>query len=137
MRRLLVSTRSHPPERENHRGQQGLLLAELVAAFSLATDLGLGQPMEHSLRAWLISARMAERVGLDTDARGWLYYVTTLAMVGCVAETPELAFWFGDDIALRRDKYDLDFAGMPAQAFALRHVALGRPPLDRVDGALD
>jgi hypothetical protein len=25
----------------------GLRLAELVAAFSLATDLGLGQPMEH------------------------------------------------------------------------------------------
>jgi hypothetical protein len=32
-------------------------LAELVAAFSLATDLGLGQPMEHVLRSWVIAAR--------------------------------------------------------------------------------
>jgi len=35
----------------------GLRLAELVAAFSLATDLGLGQPMEHVLRSWVIAAR--------------------------------------------------------------------------------
>lgn len=32
--------------------------AELVAAFSLATDLGLGQPMEHVLRSWLIAVRL-------------------------------------------------------------------------------
>jgi HD-GYP domain-containing protein (c-di-GMP phosphodiesterase class II) len=114
------------------REDSGLLLAELVAAFSLATDLGLGQPMEHSLRAWLISARMAERMGLEPAARDSLFYVITLAMVGCVAETPELASWFGDDIALRRDKYELDFVGAPKQAFALRHVALGSPPLDRI-----
>ncbi len=36
----------------------GLRLAELVAAFSLATDLGLGQPMEHVLRSWLIAVRL-------------------------------------------------------------------------------
>ena len=36
-------------------------LAELVAAFSLGTDLGLGQPMEHVLRSWRIAA-MSERM---------------------------------------------------------------------------
>ena len=35
----------------------GVRLAELVGAYSLATDLGLGQPMEHVLRSWLIAAR--------------------------------------------------------------------------------
>ncbi|MEV6715151.1 hypothetical protein AB0M48_24310 [Lentzea sp. NPDC051208] len=29
----------------------GIHLGELLAAFSLATDLGLGQPMEHVLRS--------------------------------------------------------------------------------------
>jgi hypothetical protein len=38
----------------------GLRLAEIVAAFSLATDLGLGQPMEHVLRSWLIAVRLGE-----------------------------------------------------------------------------
>ena len=32
-------------------GDSGLRLAELVATFWLATDLGMGQPMEHVLRA--------------------------------------------------------------------------------------
>jgi len=36
----------------------GVRLAELVGAFSLATDLGMGQPMEHVLRSWLIATRL-------------------------------------------------------------------------------
>ncbi len=114
------------------QGGSGVRLAELVAAFSLATDLGFGQPMEHVLRSWLIAARMSERIELEVDARSSLYYVITLAMVGCVAETPELAQWFGDDIAFRRDGYGVDLVGLPKQAFAMRHVALGSPSLERL-----
>ena len=45
-------------------------LAELVAALSLGIDLGFGQPMEHVLRQCLIALRLAERIGLDEEARG-------------------------------------------------------------------
>ena len=41
----------------------GLRLAELVGGFLLATDLGLGLPMEHALRSWLIAWRLGERLG--------------------------------------------------------------------------
>ncbi len=44
----------------------GLRLAELLAAFSLATDLGMGQPMEHVLRSWLIAGRLGERLDLGS-----------------------------------------------------------------------
>src|SRR5260370_32798937 len=77
----------------------GLRLAELLAAFSLAMDLGLGQPMEHVLRSWLIAARLAGHGGLDRKQRGSLYYMATLACGGCVPDTPVVAAWFGDDIA--------------------------------------
>ena len=77
----------------------GIRLAELVAAFSLATDLGLGQPVEHVLRSWLIAARLGDRLGLDADEREALYYVVMLAWVGCVADTAAVAAVFGDDIA--------------------------------------
>lgn len=110
----------------------GVRLAELVAAFSLATDLGLGQPMEHVLRSWLIAARLGEHVGIDAEDRGALYYVATLAWVGCVADTPEVAEWFGDDIAYRRDSYEVDLAGLPMLGFMLRHIGAGRPALQRV-----
>ena len=58
--------------------------------------------MEHVLRAWLIAARLGDHVGTEADGRESLYYVVTLAWVGCVADTPQVAKWFGDDIAFRR-----------------------------------
>ena len=110
----------------------GVRLAELLAAFSLATDLGLGQPMEHVLRSWLIATHLGDHIGLDPNDRGDLYYVATLAWVGCVADTPELATWFGDDIGFRRDSYAVDLAGLPMLGFMLRHVGAGTPAMHRL-----
>jgi hypothetical protein len=110
----------------------GLRLAELLAAFSLATDLGMGQPMEHVLRSWLIARRLGERLDLGSEARVSLYYVMMLAWVGCVADTAEVAAWFGDDIAFRGDSYRVDLAGLPLMGFALSHVGAGTPLLHRL-----
>ena len=109
----------------------GVRLAELVGAFSLAVDLGLGQPMEHVLRAWLIAARLGSRFGIEGDARAALYYVATLAWVGCVADTPELSAVFGDDIAYRHDGYSLDQTGQPLEEFMLGHAGAGLSPARR------
>ena len=110
----------------------GLCLADLLAAFSLATDLGLGQPMEHVLRSWAIATRLGEHMGVEDDTAASLYYVATLAWVGCVADTAQVATWFGDDIAFRRDSYEVDRAGLPMMSLALRHVGVGSPPLQRL-----
>lgn len=110
----------------------GLRLAELVAAFSLGSDLGMGQPMEHVLRAWRIASRLGERMGLDDRERADLYFVALLAWVGCVADTYEVATWFGDDIAFRADSYEVDLAGLPMVGFMLRHVGAGAPTLQRL-----
>ena len=110
----------------------GLGLAEVVAAFSLATDLGLGQPMEHVLRSWAIATRLGEHMGIESETAASLYYVSMLAWVGCVADTPEVASWFGDDIAFRRDSYEVDLAGLPMFKFALGHVGAGQPALHRL-----
>jgi HD-GYP domain-containing protein (c-di-GMP phosphodiesterase class II) len=116
-----------PGERDS-----GLRLADLVAAFSLATDLGLGQPMEHVLRSWVIACRLGDHLGVESEDRAALYYVATLAWVGCVADTPEVAAWFGDDIAFRRDSFHVDLAGLPMLGFTLRHVGAGSPALHRI-----
>jgi HD-GYP domain-containing protein (c-di-GMP phosphodiesterase class II) len=110
----------------------GVRLAELVAAFSLATDLGMGQPMDHVLRSWLIAVRLGERLDMDAEARVALYYVMVLAWAGCVADTPEVAAWFGDDIAFRSDSYRVDLSGLPLMGFALSHAGAGTPLLHRL-----
>jgi hypothetical protein len=106
-------------------------LAELIAAWSLAIDLGLGLPQEHVLRQCRIALGLAERLGLDEADRAAVYYVAMLAWVGCTADSHELADQFGDDLTLRADAHRVDLAGLPMMSFLLRRVGTGRPPLRR------
>lgn len=70
---------------------------------SLATDLGMGQPMEHMLRQCLIALRLSDRLGLSGPEREMVYYTSLLAWVGCNVDAYEQAKWFGDEFALKRD----------------------------------
>jgi HD-GYP domain-containing protein (c-di-GMP phosphodiesterase class II) len=106
-------------------------LAELVAALSLGIDLGFGQPMEHVLRQCLIALRLAERVGLDEEARATVYYTALLVDVGCHSDAHEQAKWFGDDIALKSTKYDYEFHTLRGTAATMRKIGAGNPPLHR------
>src|SRR3982751_4370175 len=112
-------------------GHGRLRLAELVAALSLGVDLGFDQPMEHVLRQCLIALRLAERIGLDDDARAVVYYTALLINVGCHADAHEQAKWFGDDIALKSTKYDHEPRSLRMAATSLRLLGAGQPPLHR------
>ncbi len=106
-------------------------LADLVAALSLGIDLGFGQPMEHVLRQCLIALRLAERLGLDDEARSAVYYTSLLVNVGCHTDAHEQAKWFGDDIALKSHKYDHGQRSLVAVAASLRHLGSGHAPVHR------
>ncbi len=81
---------------------QRLRLAELVAALSLATDLGMGQPLEQALRTCLIALALGERLGLTSDELCEVYYVALLRFMGCTADAHEMAQMVGgDDIGVR------------------------------------
>lgn len=110
-------------------GDEGVRLAELVAALSLVVDLGLGQPMEHVLRQTLIAMRLGEFVGLAHEQRAALYYVSLLAWVGCTSDSHELATWFGDDIAWRQAAYEVGTPGRPAIETMMSSAAAAHPPL--------
>lgn len=105
--------------------------AEVLAALSLAIDLGLGQPMEHVLRSSLIASRLAERVGVPESDRGAVYYGTVVAWIGCHADSHELAALVGDDIAFRADTYGIEMVGLPMLRLILRHAGEGRAPWAR------
>ncbi|QGH69772.1 HD domain-containing phosphohydrolase [Pseudactinotalea sp. HY158] len=99
--------------------------AELLAATSLAIDLGLGQPMEHMLRACVLGSGLAERLGLPTEQRDRIFYASLLAWIGCHADSPELSALFGDDIAFRAGTYAVDKHGLPLVRFSLHFLAAG------------
>src|SRR5919197_5410148 len=106
-------------------------LAGLIGSMSLATDLGLGQPMEHVLRSSVLGLRIAESIELDESERAVVYYVGLLAWLGCHADSHEQSAWFGDDIELRADRHMADLVGPAMASFVLRHVGRGEPPLRR------
>src|SRR5229473_2410464 len=89
-----------------------LRLAELMAALSLATDLGMGQPLEQALRTCLIAIELAERMGLAKD------------------EVSEM--FGGDEIAARGASAPVLGGSPPELARVMLQVGAGQGPLRRM-----
>jgi HD-GYP domain-containing protein (c-di-GMP phosphodiesterase class II)/DNA-binding CsgD family transcriptional regulator len=104
----------------------GVRRAELLAALSLAIDLGLGQPLEHMLRSCVIGMQIADLVGADATERETAYYGGLLSWIGCHADSQELAEMFGDDIEFRAATYAVDWRGAPFASLLVRHAGSGR-----------
>lgn len=106
-------------------------LAELIGALSLGIDLGFNQPMEHVLRQCWIALRLADHLGLDEEHRSTVYYTALLTNVGCHTDAHEQAKWFGDDIALKNDKYVHGLHGVRSALAGMKKLGAGHPVLHR------
>src|SRR5215469_14615231 len=78
-----------------------LRLAEAAGVLSLATDLAMGQPLEHGLRTAVLAVRLAEGMGLPEDDRVTVFCTGLLHFAGCTAESEIDARFFGDEMAAR------------------------------------
>lgn len=109
-------------------------LAELIASLSLATDLGLGQRLEHELGVCLSALELAARLGCEAGERSDVYYVALLAHVGCTAAAPDFASWVGgDEIHFQSGVQVLGPASDPAEdvRYLVRRLADDRPLHER------
>ena len=78
-----------------------LRLAEAVGALSLATDLAMGQPLEHGVRTAVLAVRVAQAMGLPEDDQITVFYTGLLHFAGCTAESEIDARFFGDELSAR------------------------------------
>jgi HD-GYP domain-containing protein (c-di-GMP phosphodiesterase class II) len=83
---------------ETPPSQERVRTAELIAALSLATDLGTGLPLEHGLESTRVAMRLAERLGADAETASQTYYACLLFHVGCTADAEVAAELFGGDV---------------------------------------
>lgn len=107
-------------------------LAELVSTLSIASDLGMGRPVERVLRQTVIAMRLAEATGVAPEIRAATYYTSLLTWVGCAADTSDLTVLFGEEADLYADTHDSDLTPMAMGMFVARHLGRGGPALRRV-----
>lgn len=71
---------STPTDRESLRS------AEIIATVCLATDLGMGFPMEHGCQATLMAVRLCDVLGVDEAVTNQVYYGSMLMYTGCTSD---------------------------------------------------
>jgi HD-GYP domain-containing protein (c-di-GMP phosphodiesterase class II)/DNA-binding CsgD family transcriptional regulator len=92
---------------------QELRLAELLAALSVATDLGMGQPPEKAIRSCVLATGLARAMDLPDEQVRDVYLATLLRHLGCSATARDEAYWFGgDELASRPAAERADFASV-------------------------
>ena len=106
-----------PPQAVRPEERSTVRLAELIAALSLATDLAMGQPIEHGLRSCVLAVRLGDALSLSEHELSAVYYVALLRFLGCTTEASVAAETFGDEIAARSWITALYF-GPPARTLA-------------------
>jgi HD-GYP domain-containing protein (c-di-GMP phosphodiesterase class II) len=117
----------------------GVRLAEVLASLSIATDLGIGQPMEFALSACILAVRLARKCGYSEEAVREVYYQALLRYIGCNAESDWLASIAGDEQILRADFSAIDSGDLNAviRMFteAVRKSFAGEAP-ERIESAV-
>ena len=117
---------------EGSSGEASLRCADLLAALSLVTDLGMGNPPEVAMRGCLLATSLACRLGVDEGTAADIYYTTLLRYVGCTAPAHEQAFLSGgDDVRLRAGRALLDSARRLDALGLLVSQTHDQPPLRR------
>jgi DNA-binding CsgD family transcriptional regulator len=106
---------------ETQRPHDGLRLAELLAAVSLASDLAHDVATESALRDAVLAVEFARLNGSDGSELSDVYYLALLYHIGCTgAVAAQSRLGAGDDINVRRWMSEADYANRPA----LMRVAL-------------
>jgi HD-GYP domain-containing protein (c-di-GMP phosphodiesterase class II) len=106
-----------------------LRLAEAAGVLSLATDLAMGQPLEHGLRTAVLAVRLAQAMGLPEDGRVTVFYTGVLHFAGCTAESEIDARFFGDELVARPQMMAVAFGSrldLVAAAARVAHPGLAR-----------
>ncbi len=108
--------------------------AEVLAAFSLATDLGTGRPMQHVIRACYIGMHVARQLRFNTQEQANLYYTLLLMHSGCTSDAHAYtAMIEGDELSAKGDTALRDMNNpLEAIKWMSRNVAPDAPSLIRL-----
>jgi HD-GYP domain-containing protein (c-di-GMP phosphodiesterase class II)/DNA-binding CsgD family transcriptional regulator len=116
----------------NVQPQPALRLADLLAALSLVSDLGMGHPPEEAMRTCLLATGLARQLDLAESDAASVYWTALLMHVGCSAFAHEQAAAFGgDEIVVNAIGSKTDFGNARETLSFLLELGHGRRLVDR------
>lgn len=71
--------------------KESVRTAEVIAAVSLATDLGMGFRFEHGFHATLMAMRLCDLLDVETNTASQTYYASMLMYMGCTTDAQKNA----------------------------------------------
>lgn len=104
---------------------EDLRLADLLAALSVATDLGMGQEPEKAIRSCLLATELARAADLPESQVRDVYYTALLVHLGCTAPAHEVTHVFGDDVGVFATAERTDDSGVRGTLAVLALVGRG------------
>jgi hypothetical protein len=102
-----------------------LRLADLLAALSVTTDLGMGQEPEKAARGCLVATGLARAMDLPEAEVRDVFWTTLLQHVGCTAPAHETSYLFGDDLTVAVQAERTDSASLRETLALLATVGRG------------
>jgi HD-GYP domain-containing protein (c-di-GMP phosphodiesterase class II) len=108
-----------------------LRLAEMIAALSVAVDLGLGMPAEAGLRSCVLAVELGAGLGLGDSELVGTYYTALLRLVGCTSTAHVEVRVFGDELGTFPWMATVDTRPLPFLAALVGNLGAGEPPLAR------
>ena len=103
--------------------------ADLIAALSLAMDLGNGQPLEWVMRTALMGVALSRELGLNAAETRRVYYVSFLRHLGCTAIAANGTALFGDELAASHQLLRVDSGDAAQMMDFLRSASTANPDL--------
>lgn len=98
---------------------ESVRLADVLAAVSVATDLGMGQAPEKAIGACLVATALARRMDVPEADVSDVYYAALLRHLGCTATAHDEAHYFGGDELVSRPVAERSDFGNPRESLAL------------------
>ena len=77
-------------------------LAEIMIFLSIASDIGMGQPIEWGLRGCLLAMNFSKALDINKSELRDVFYLSLLHYIGCTTDAHRVAEFFGDDLSVMR-----------------------------------
>jgi HD-GYP domain-containing protein (c-di-GMP phosphodiesterase class II) len=111
-------------------------LAEVMASWALAIDVGMGAPLETGLRICHLATGLARAAGADEDTCRRTYDLALVRHIGCTVGSRQFADIVGDEVAFRGGIGGRDPSNARELMPYVLKASLARHPWTRKPGAL-